>query len=232
MCSSLLQSLLDIKRPPRLIPIGSVLSASPQRTDPIFLLLCRDILDDAGRVHPTCKCHNITCLDGSLIHGDNGVCRTRALEFGEQFVWLNRMFLSLFILGFSSGYYLTIYHLLHFVCNVWSSLDKFLFSLYTVTDNTHLGLLLRARLAYGLIRIQRMSYSELIRLHNSHAPLLELEAARGVLSSNMLCRRMRGASLYDLSRIYDASDIISRNVEQILMQNATYVKQQRGWEKI
>ena len=77
-----------------------------------------------------------------------------------------------------------------------------------------------------------MSYSELIRLHNSHAPLLELEAARGVLSSNMLCRRMRGASLYDLSRIYDASDIISRNVEGILLQNSTYVKQQRRWEKI
>ena len=116
--SSLLELPLDITRPPRLVPVGSVLSASPQRIDPIFLLLSRDILDDAGRVHPTCKCHNITCLDGSLIHGDNGVCRTRALEFGEQFVWLNRMFLSLFILGFSSGYYLTIYHLLHFVCNV------------------------------------------------------------------------------------------------------------------
>ena len=43
---------------------------------------------------------------------------------------------------------------------------------------------------------------------------------------------MRGASLFDLSRIYCASDIISHNVERILSENPTYLKQQRRWEKI
>ena len=133
------------------------------------------------------------------------------------------MFSSIFLLGFSYGCFVTIYRLLHFAFMVWSSL----LSTYTVKDDPHLCLLLQARLAHGRVRIKRMSYSELIRLQKSHAPLLDLEAAREVLSSNMLCRRMRGASPSDLSRIYDASDIISRNVEQFLLQNATNVKQQR-----
>ena len=228
--SSVLESPLDNTRPPRLLPIGSVLSSSTQRAGPIFLFA--HILDDAGRVHVICKYHNITRLDGSAILGDSAVYRIQAHVFGDQFVWWYRMFFSLLMLGFSLCCYLIIYHLLHFVCMVWGSLYSILFSVYTVTDDPHLGLLLRARMAYGLMRIKRMPYCELVRLRNSHAPLLDLEAARGVLSSNMLCRRMRGASLSDLSRIYDTSDIISRNVEQILLRNATYVKQQRRWEKI
>ena len=87
-------------------------------------------------------------------------------------------------------------------------------------------------MAYGLFRIKRMSFRELVRLRNSQAPLLDLEDMREVLSSNKLSRRMRGASLFDLSRIYCASDIISHNVERILSENPTYLKQQRRWEKI
>ena len=149
-----LESPLDITRPTRLKPVGSVLSASPQRTDPIFLFLSGHIPDDAVRVHQIYKYHNITRLDASVILGDSAVCRIRALVCGDPFIWLNRMLLSLFILGFSCGYFLTIYHLLHFV---WSSLHSILFSVDTVTDDPHFCLLLQARMAYGLIRIQRMS---------------------------------------------------------------------------
>jgi len=72
-----------------------------------------------------------------------------------------------------------------------------------------------------------MSFRELVRLRNSQAPLLDLEDMREVLSSNKLSGRMRGASLFDLSRVYGASDIISHNAERILSGNPTYLKQQR-----
>ena len=87
-------------------------------------------------------------------------------------------------------------------------------------------------MAYGLIRIKRMSFCELVRLRNSQASLLDLEDMRGVLCSNKLSRRMREASLSDLSRVYDASNIISHNVMRILSGSPTYVKQQQRWEKI
>ena len=100
------------------------------------------------------------------------------------------------------------------------------------THDSPLCLLLRARVAYGLQRIKRMSYSELLRLHNSHAPLLDLGAKREVFSSNKLCKRLRKASLPEISYLYDASDIITRNVEQVLSQNPRYVKLQRRWGKM
>ena len=114
----------------------------------------------------------------------------------------------------------------------WSFLRTIIFIEYTVTDDPHLRLLLRTRMAYGLIRIKRMPFCELVRLRNSQAPLLDLEDMRGVLCSNKLSRRMRETSLSDLSRVYDASNIISHNVERILSGSPTYVKQQRRWEKI
>ena len=168
-------------------------------------------------------------LGGSLC--SESIC-WKPMEEIENIDWWCRIFISFCIFGFSCGYYLTIYHLLHFMLMVWSSLHSILVSVYTVTDDPHLCLVVRARLAYGIMRIKRMPYCELVRLCNSHVPLLDLEDKRGVLRSNMLCRRMRGASLSDLSRIYDASDIISRNVEQILSQNPKFVKQQRRWANI
>ena len=49
--SSVLESLLEITRFPRLAPIGLVLSASPQWTVPIKLLLTGSILNAACGVH-------------------------------------------------------------------------------------------------------------------------------------------------------------------------------------
>ena len=43
-----------------------------------------------------------------------------------------------------------------------------------VTPDSRLYLLLRARVIIGIKRISRMSYTELLQLHNSHAPLLDL----------------------------------------------------------
>ena len=100
------------------------------------------------------------------------------------------------------------------------------------THDSPLCLLLRARVAYGLQRMNRMSYVELLRLHNSHAPLLDLGTKREVLNSNRLCKRLRKASLPEVSFLYDASDIITRNVEQVLSLNPRYVKLQRRWGKI
>ena len=79
----------------------------------------------------------------------------------------------------------------------------------------------------GMKQISRMSYFELLKLHNSHAPLHDLETKQGILRSNKLCKRLRVASLPELSYFNDASEIIIRNVEQVLSQNPKYVKQQR-----
>ena len=99
------------------------------------------------------------------------------------------------------------------------------------TPDSRLYLLLQARVIIGLKRISRMSYTELLQLHNSHAPLLDLEAKRRVLSSHKLCKRLREASLHELSDLYDASEIITRNVEHVLSQTPKYVKLQQRWGK-
>ena len=101
-----------------------------------------------------------------------------------------------------------------------------------VRPDSRLYLLLRARVIIGIKQISRMSHSELLQLHNSHAPLFNLEAKRGGMSSHKLCKRLREANLHELSYLYDASDIITRNVEQVLSQNPKHVKLQRRWRKI
>ena len=201
----------------------------PQREMVFFscIALCNITLKQIG---------NNTYPSRALRHLGGGLCGEsicwKPIEETENVDWWCRILISLFMLGFSCGYYFTIYQLLHFVCLVWSFLHSIFVSEYTVTDDSHLCFLIRARMAYGLFRIKRMSFRELVRLRNSQAPLLDLEDMREVLSSNKLSRRMRGASLFDLSRIYGASDIISHNVERILSGNPTYLKQQRRWEKI
>ena len=121
--------------------------------------------------------------------------------------------------------------LLPYLWTVWTYFQSFA-SECADTHDSPLCLLIRARVASGLQRINRMSFSELLQLHNSHAPLLELGTKREVLNSNRLCKRLRKASLPELSFLYDASDIITRNVEQVLSQNPRFVKLQRRWGKI
>lgn len=146
-------------------------------------------------------------------------------------VWNLCVFSSVLLIGFLSGCYFT-YHLLHALYMVWSSIKSSFTRVSTSKNESRLCLLLRARVAIGIKRIERMPFCELIQLHNSHAPLLYLEASRQLSGTNKLCRMMEEASLSDLSYVNIASDIICRHVEQVLSRNLKYVKQQRLWEKI
>ena len=114
---------------------------------------------------------------------------------------------------------------------VWSSVKCSFTRVWTSTNESRLCLLLRSRVAIGIKRIERMPYCELIQLHNSHAPLLYLEASRQLLGTNRLCRIIKEASISDLSYVTNASDSISRHVEKVLSQNLKYVKQLRLWER-
>ena len=144
------------------------------------------------------------------------------------FIWLCRLCIT--ITGFLVFIVpkMTIFHSLWIV---WTPFQRFIKDC-AVTNDSRLYLLLRARVVIGIKRISRMSYSELQQLLNSHAPLHDLEAKRGSLSSHKLCERLREASLPELSYLYDASEIITRNVVQVLSQNPKYVKQQRRWGKV
>ena len=160
------------------------------------------------------------------------ITAVRSIISEELFVWWNlSLFLSVLLIGFLTGRYST-YHLLHALYMVWSSVQSSFTKVCNVTNDSRLCLLLRARVAIGIKRIERMPFRQLIQLHNSHAPLLYLEASRQLPGTNKLCRIMKEASLYDLSYINNASDIISRNVEKVLSQNLKYVKQQRLWERV
>ena len=125
----------------------------------------------------------------------------------------------------------SIYHLFHALNMLWSYVQSSLTTVFTVTNESGFCLLVRARVAIGIKRIERMPYRELIRLHGSHAPLLYLETSRQVSGNNKLSLIMKDASLSDLSFLYSASDIISGHVEQVLSQNFKYVKMERWWKK-
>ena len=98
--------------------------------------------------------------------------------------------------------------------------------------NHQLSLLLQSRVPIGIKQIERMPYCELIRVHNCHAPLLYLEDSRQLSGTIKLGRIMKDASISELSYVNNASDIITRHVEQVLSQNLKYVKQQRLWGRI
>ena len=139
------------------------------------------------------------------------------------------LFLSFILIVLLSRCY---YHQLHALYMVLSSGQSSFTKVCSVANDSRLRLLLRARVAIGIKRIERMPYCELMQLHNSHAPLLYLEDSRQLSGSNKLCTIMKEASLSNLSYVNNASDIISRHVEQVLSTNLKYVKQQRLWEKI
>ena len=158
---------------------------------------------------------------------------SQGLMFEEWHVWLNRcIILSVLILCCIAVCDRSTYYLLHALYKLWSYLHCNVGKACTVKEDSDFCLLIRARKAYGIERVKRMSYNELLRLHNSHAPLLNLDATRSILRSNRLSTRMKEASLSELSYLYEISDFISGNVEQILSRRHKYVKQKRRWNKM
>ena len=145
-----------------------------------------------------------------------------------HFIWLCRLCITIGGLLVFSVAKITI---LPSLSIVWTPFQRFTTECVVAPDS-RLYLLLRARVIIGIKRISRMSYSELLQIHNSHAPLFDLETKRGGLSSNKLSELLREASLQELSYLYDASEIITRNVEHVLSQNPKYVKLQQRWGKI
>ena len=147
-------------------------------------------------------------------------------------IWWNLcLFSFVFLIGFLSGCYFR-YRLLHGLCMVWSFVTRSFSWVRTSKTDSRFCLLLRARVAIGIKRVERMAYCELLKLHNSHAPLLYLEAARRHSHTNQLCRIMKDAYLSHLSDLNNASDIISRHVERVLLQQSKYVRQQQLWERL
>ena len=115
---------------------------------------------------------------------------------------------------------------------VWKSFKSSFTCVCTPQNDSRFCLLLRARVAIGIKQIERMPYCQLIRVHNCHAPLLYLEDSRQFSGTIKLDRIMQDASISELTYLNNASDIISRHVEQVLSQNLKYVKQQRLWGRI
>ena len=174
-------------------------------------------------------------IDGSVLFGvsDGSPAQLmiRSLISEEPYVWWDLCFyLPVLLIGILSGCYFS-GHLLHGLYMVWSSVKCSFTRVWTSTNESRLCLLLRSRVAIGIKRIERMPYCELIQLHNSHAPLLYLEASRQLLGTKRLCRIIKEASISDLSYVTNASDSISRHVEKVLSQNLKYVKQLRLWER-
>ena len=170
-------------------------------------------------------------LDGTLTSGDSYTILlyllTPSFMSEELCVWWNLcLFSSLLLIGFVSGCYGT-YYMLHALYIMCSSVKRRLSRVLTSKNDHRFCLLLQARVAIGIKRIERMAYCELTELHNSHSPLLYLESSRRLSRTNKLCRTMKDASLSDLSHVKSASDVISLHVEQVLSQNCKYVKQQR-----
>ena len=151
----------------------------------------------------------------------------------EFWVWWNLwVFFSLLLLPCLSGYFSSSKKIWNTLCMMWSYARSSANNDRIVTNDSRLCLLLRARVAIGVKCIERMPYAELVRLYNSHAPLLDLDTSRKLSGSRRLCTIMKEASLHDLSYIYNATDIISRKVEQCLLLNSNYLKQQRLWERL
>ena len=232
-----LESLLDDTREPRLSTLGLEFSAWGKISDPIQIFESGHRLDNVGQAHQTWKSVDPSDLDGTVpcAVGDVSLPQLiiQRLICGDLLMmWNLCMFVPVFLTAFLVLCCSTTYHLLHALYLVWSSVQTSFTMACNVTNDSRLCLLLRVRVAVGIKRIERMPYCELISLHNSHAPLLYLEASRQLSGTTKLCRIMKDASLSDLSYLNNASDIISRHVEQVLSTNLKYVKQQRLWERI
>ena len=162
-------------------------------------------------------------LDGTVPSDDSDTVLlyllTPSIISEELCVWWNLcLFLCVLLIEFVSGCYIT-YYLLHALYIIWSSVKRSLTRVLTSKNDPRLCLLLRARVAIGIKRIERMAYCELTELHNSHSPLHYLEGSRQLSRTNKLCRTMKEASLSELPHVKSASDIITRHVEQVLSQN-------------
>ena len=195
-----------------------------------------NISEYPGQVHSTLKTVQISDLDGTVLSG--GINHNRVLPMILSLMpeelcvrWYLYLFFSIPPIVFLSLRYFA-YNLLHALYMLGSSIQSSFTMVCSVKNDYRLCLLLRARVAIGFKRIERMPYCKLIQLHNSHVPLFYLETSRQLSGTNKLCRIMKEASLSDLSYLNNASDLISRHVELVLSQNWKYVKQQRLWERI
>ena len=88
-------------------------------------------------------------------------------------------------------------------------------------------LLVRLRMALGRLRVQRLSYVELLNLRKSHACLQSLESPCGIAQERLLSGYMANASLGDLSYFSCASDIMSVYVGQVIAKRNQEVKKER-----
>ena len=91
--------------------------------------------------------------------------------------WILCLFTSVILIELVSGCYIT-YYLLHALYIMWRYVKRSLTRVLTTKDDSRFGLLLRARVAIGIRRTERMAYCELTKLRNSHSPLLYLEGSR------------------------------------------------------
>ena len=114
--------------------------------------------------------------------------------------WILCLFTSVILIELVSGCYIT-YYLLHALYIMWRYVKRSLTRVLTTKVDSRFGLLLRARVAIGIRRTERMAYCELTKLRNSHSPLLYLEGSRRLSSTNKLLRTMKDASLSDLSHV-------------------------------
>ena len=235
--SFLTESLFDVTRKQRLSTLGLVFSAWGQISGTVHILESGHIPAEAVQVHPTWKSGDLSDLDGSVPSGvgDGSLVQLmiRRLICAEfNLCWYLCLFVSILLTGLCSACGFSTYRLLNALCMVRGFVQSSFTNAFTGTDDSRFRLLLRARVAVGLKRIERVAYCELIQLHNCHAPLLYLEASRELSCPSKLCKIMKDASLSELSYLYNASESISRKVEDVLSQNFKYVKQQRLWEKI
>ena len=162
----------------------------------------------------------ISDLDGTVSSGvsDGSLVQlmVQSLMSGELCMWWNLcLFSSVFLIGFLSGCSCTNY-LLDALYMVRKSFKSSFTCVCTPQNDSRFCLLLRARVAIGIKQIERMPYCQLIRVHNCHAPLLYLEDSRQFSGTIKLDRIMQDASISELTYLNNASDIISRHVEQVL----------------
>ena len=82
-------------------------------------------------------------------------------------------------------------------------------------------------MALGRLRVQRLSYVELLSLRNSPACLHRIEPSCGIAQSRSLSVQMANASLEDLLYLSRASDIMSLYVEQVIAKRSQDAKKER-----
>ena len=115
----------------------------------------------------------------------------------------------------------------HFITFLWLLFRLFTTLLSSQKEVSRFRLLVRLRMALGRLRVQRLSYVELLNLRNSPACLHSIEPTCGVAKARSLSVQMANASLEDLLYLCRASDIMSLYVEQVIAKGTKYAKKER-----